>query len=324
MSATATRSLLCIPLAKARYRAVDHAPDDECWKVLHRLADAAYLALLDDMLAVLEAVRPAIPREALTQRVLSGDQADTEQLLTQVWDEVGQQGLEGTLVPRLRTLALDAAEATPLPEAGSTFDAQDLVLLLALDAFLSTQVATISATTRTAIPALVQRALAPTLPLPGTSAPLPPALSLPQRIDELTQVVGLTPRQAASVQRFRQGLEQGGETPARIQALVERRATAMRRQRAETISRTESITSVHVGQQQRFEQAAREGTLDTVRFRRFWIVTPDDRLCPNCSSIPGLNLAGRALGEPFATPYGPLLHPAAHALCRCSVAGRSV
>jgi hypothetical protein len=54
--------------------------------------------------------------------------------------------------------------------------------------------------------------------------------------------------------------------------------------------------------------------------RQYWIVTPDDRLCPICVRIPDMNPDGRAIGDLFMTPEGPVDYPPApHPDCRCTV-----
>ena len=74
--------------------------------------------------------------------------------------------------------------------------------------------------------------------------------------------------------------------------------------RVENIARTESIWGL-TPESRIVEEAARQGTLDRASFRRFWLVTPDDRLCPECRAIPGMNPDGVRLDEPFQTPGGP-------------------
>jgi hypothetical protein len=41
--------------------------------------------------------------------------------------------------------------------------------------------------------------------------------------------------------------------------------------------------------------------------------------CSICRAIPGMNPDGVGLHEPFQTPIGPIMHPAAHPACRCAV-----
>jgi hypothetical protein len=139
----------------------------------------------------------------------------------------------------------------------------------------------------------------------------------------LEDIVGLTPRQAEAVERLRARLTAEGRKPSSIERQVQAATRRALRLRAESISRTESITSAALGQDLLWRQAMQQGLLDRDRFRRIWIVTPDDRLCQRiCGPIPGMNPGGVPLGVPFQTPIGPVMYPAVHPLCRCAVSGR--
>ena len=286
-----------VPVARALYKA---APDDATWRLLHQLADHATPAMLRDVTQVLASVGVALSREDLARLVSTGNQAGAAQLLRQVWDDVGERGLQETLAPRLRALALQAGEATAIVGIDVAFNVQDPEALQAIDAYAGRQITAISQTTREAVQGIVRRALESGTPIT-------------QQISEIAELVGLTPRQAESLAHFRQGLVEAGEKPGRVQELVERRAQAIRRLRAESISRTEGLNAAHLGQQQRWEQSAREGLLDPTRLRRFWILGP--RACPKiCVPIPGMNPDGVGLLEPFKSPAGPLMFPTAHPL----------
>lgn len=133
--------------------------------------------------------------------------------------------------------------------------------------------------------------------------------------------LGLTERQADALGRYAQGLAHDGVSPAQQRARVAQRREQMITRRAEVVARTETITTSQQGQQQMWETSARMGIVPET-FKRYWLVTPDDRLCPTCLAIPGLNAQGRALTEPFQTPLGAVMTPAAHPQCRCSLTGR--
>lgn len=132
----------------------------------------------------------------------------------------------------------------------------------------------------------------------------------------ILSVVGLTERQAAAVQRFRERLVeegQGGEVLARR---VERYSEALLRQRALTIARTELITSVNAGQVALWRQARRDGVIDDT-LRRVWLVTDDERLEAQCESIGEDSESNpKRLDEPFLDG---LDQPPAHPNCRCAI-----
>lgn len=56
--------------------------------------------------------------------------------------------------------------------------------------------------------------------------------------------------------------------------------------RADKIARTETMRAVNAGQSEAWEAALDEGYLDEGAMK-VWIVTPDDRLCPECEAMDG-------------------------------------
>ena len=283
-------------------------PDEETARMLSRLADEAMLGMLGAVEAVFTAVGVSLSRETLAGLVSIGDRGALERLVSEVWQNVGERGLRETLIPRMRALALQAAERTVVPGVAVAFNVADPLALAAINAVGGAKITAISDTTREAVRGIVTRTFNNGLPLA-------------QQIAEIAEVVGLTERQALSLSHFRDGLIEAGEKPGRIETLVERRATVLRRQRAEMIARTESMDAVHVGQQEGWRQSLRDGLFKPGTLQRFWVLGP--RPCPLiCALIPGMNPDGVGLEIPFQTPKGPLMHPTAHPRCMCAVIAR--
>lgn len=163
--------------------------------------------------------------------------------------------------------------------------------------------------------------------------------------EALSQVIGLTPRQAAAVTNFRRLLEEGsrealtralrdrrfdatveswisGETAvdqAKVDAMVARYAERALVSRAQTIARTEGLKAVVNGIRDAYKQAVESGRLLDSEVRRRWLVVPDERLCPMCGSIPLLNdIDGVGVNEPYLSIEGPIMAPLAHPNCRCT------
>lgn len=86
--------------------------------------------------------------------------------------------------------------------------------------------------------------------------------------------------------------------------------------RADLIARTETMTAANAGQQELWDQAVDDGLL-TGNEEQEWIVTPDDRLCPICSAMEGVNVP---LGDLFDVDGDQIEAPPAHPRCRCVVA----
>lgn len=86
--------------------------------------------------------------------------------------------------------------------------------------------------------------------------------------------------------------------------------------RAEEIARTETMTASNVGQQDAWDQAVEDGLLTGNELQE-WIVTPDDRLCPICDGLDGVQAE---LGGMFVSDTGDQYDGApAHPNCRCTV-----
>jgi SPP1 gp7 family putative phage head morphogenesis protein len=85
--------------------------------------------------------------------------------------------------------------------------------------------------------------------------------------------------------------------------------------RAETIARTETMLASNQGQLEAWNQATEEGFL-TGGEKKEWIVTPDDRLCPICEPMDGVQVAQ---GVDFQTELGAVDAPPAHPRCRCTI-----
>lgn len=86
--------------------------------------------------------------------------------------------------------------------------------------------------------------------------------------------------------------------------------------RAEEIARTETMTASNVGQQDAWDQAVDDGLLTGNEVQE-WIVTPEDRLCPICSDLDGVQAP---LGGMFVSANGDQYDGApAHPNCRCTL-----
>ena len=95
--------------------------------------------------------------------------------------------------------------------------------------------------------------------------------------------------------------------------------------RSETIARTESLRAVSIGNRMALDQMIFNGDVDVDRMRRFWHTSGDERVRSDHVKIPGMNIGGVKLNEPYQTPLGPLMYPrdpngtAANTIqCRCT------
>ena len=274
-------------------------------KPIHKQAEspqedrAAFVAALA---VALRAAGASVSRPALAELVRAGDAARALQLLETAWQEGGAQALEVVLRNHLMPLirAEVTRQAPDLPE--------EPLVETVRDALVTAGVAAVTAKTLEALRVRVPQVL--------TSA-----RSITAQVETLAQAVGLTPRQLAAVERYRDGLIQAGESSVRVQQLVETRIIALKRQRAEAIARTETVNAREAGKDAAWNAAVAAGQLDRTRFRRVWVLGPNP--CPViCAPVPGMNPGGVPLGVPFQTPVGPRQTPTLHTRCECHVEGR--
>lgn len=133
----------------------------------------------------------------------------------------------------------------------------------------------------------------------------------------IRDVIGLTERDGLAVDNMRRGLAEQGVNPSTILTRIGAYADRLHRQRALTIARTETLAASNQGQQQVWQQAAREGFLDPQDAKREWIITPDERLCDICAPMEGQAVG---LNEPFQTGDGEyVMTPPIHPACRCTL-----
>lgn len=144
-----------------------------------------------------------------------------------------------------------------------------------------------------------------------------------QAARRLRAMIGLNRRWTDALTRYQQLLKANPTPiPEDVQTkLVQQYADRALVHRAEVIARTESARAAVAGQQALWRDQIDKGVLQADRVKQVWLVTPDERLCPVCSSIPGEDNQP-PVGKDFYVPAtgesisGPPQHPA----CRCSVA----
>lgn len=134
------------------------------------------------------------------------------------------------------------------------------------------------------------------------------------------QIAAATDRRlsAATKQQIRSRAAAGTLDDAFIQKVSAEYAASLINRRALNIARTETLRAGNAGLNESWKQAADQGVLPS-ETRRFWIVTPDDRLSEEHAEIPAMNADGRRLDEPFDTPSGAFMYPPIRPNCRCSV-----
>lgn len=124
--------------------------------------------------------------------------------------------------------------------------------------------------------------------------------------------VGLTTRQSMAVMNRSRALAKTSMPRERVTAETVKYAERLRRHRAVTIARTETIRAANTGRIHGFRQAAWAG-LVSPDAKLVWDATLDRRVCPVCASLEGKETTLEG-GD-----FDGVGQPPAHPLCRCTV-----
>jgi hypothetical protein len=167
-------------------------------------------------------------------------------------------------------------------------------------------------------------------------------LTVPSQARAIREVIGLPPNQlqtpfnferelrsldsaatrrrlsAVDKAQIRSRIKSGNMPESFISKMRAKYTKSLVNRRSLNIARTETIRSANFGQQQSWVQGMQQGVIPK-NSRRFWIVTPDERLSPAHSRIPGMNPQGRGMVEPFFTPDGVVMYPPSRPNCRCGI-----
>ena len=286
-----------IPLRKAA------SGEDEQSAALLRIVDAATPEVDALIFDILERASEGLSQAELAPLLIAGDQAGLFEQVQQAWEAVGYRRLWASVVPALQRVAVDVLVQLPAPGLPATAMLPGLYERVL--AHIGDRIVAIDATTREAIRNTIEQAL-----VRGDSVGI--------MAERIRGQVGLTPSQVSQVARFSEGLQRAGEAPQRIEELTAPLIVRLKRDRALRIARTETVTAANAGEYARLEQAVAAGYVDPGDIRRYWLTSEDDRVCPYCAPVPGLNPEGVGLEEPFQTALGEALHPALHPNCRCT------
>ena len=165
--------------------------------------------------------------------------------------------------------------------------------------------------------------------------------------------IGLTSRQEAAVRNYRRLLQTGdrgalvralrdrrfdptvgralaSDTPlttSQIDRMVARYRERYVKYRSEVIARTESLRTVHQGNEEMYRQAVETGKLDAAELTRTWVTARDERVRSTHSTMGGQR---RGFDEPFISgagrqlryPGDPSAPPEEIIQCRCAITTR--
>lgn len=175
------------------------------------------------------------------------------------------------------------------------FDAEDLAAQRVAERQAARAVTEITRETKRAIRTLIVESIRDGIP------PREAAL-------RIRAMVGMTTRQALAASNFRAALVENGLTAGRVDSMVERYVAKKIRERSVNIARSEIMGALVRGQAESWVQAREAGLLTRKQVAEI-IITPDDRLCPICEPLDGVQVPIDAFSE----------MPPFHNMCRCTI-----
>lgn len=131
----------------------------------------------------------------------------------------------------------------------------------------------------------------------------------------LLPLIGLTLRQARAVNNYRRNLIEEQEVKFdRAETLSQQRAENSLIYRGERMANNESMNAANKGFDSLVNAGIAAGVINARRSKKRWITVPDDRLCPYCAPMEGVEVG---IKENFSTPLGIVSEPPIHLNCRC-------
>lgn len=327
----ATRKALAKELGEACRAVLDTvevekaSPSDPFWRRLHRIADKAEPVLRRKILEAIADTSRNVDGDALERALARGN---TDAALKAInWDGNGDKQLRAAYQTILGDVYADSGEASAARLASdigvpATFNMDNPRATAWAETVAATRVVQVSEETVDALRSMITRGFREAIH-PRDLARIIRGSKDPETGQYKNSLIGLTERQGQAVWNYRKALEEDENRPGdradfdRIDRMVERYRDKLVLQRAENISRTETIRAANEGTQEAWRQAKEEGWLRGNE-QREWITTPDDRSCPSCLSMDGQKVD---LDEEFQDEDGefdPVMTPPLHPQCRCA------
>ena len=252
---------------------------DADWKQIHRVADQLTPELRRQFLAAFETLAKLIPLNTLT-----------ELIETEAFDAI-ETIITGLKLPdpkpiqdALQTAAVQTGKYTATG-FDMSFTLDNPAVVQWVEKYTGDLITGITTETKNAVRSIVREGFIEGIP-PRTQA------------RQIRRIVGLTERDAGTVDRFLRGQLDAGIPTKRAETMADKMAKRLLKRRAENIARTEGIRAANRGQYVAWQDAADAGLIDTTRTRVVWIATEDSRTCPTCIVLDGKTVG---FGEPFVS-----------------------
>ena len=257
-------------------------PPKDATSVLHSIADVKQPLFEASIVKTINGFTGDIPTKQITDLLKRGAFSSVEMAID--WQDLHDRVVRGEITEEyVRTLtqsadALSASTARLIKELTGvepvlTFDGQSPYVQKYINENIGNLVTNITENSRASIRQTLQDAR-----LKETT--------IAEVAREIKQVVGLRPDQQKSLSKYKDLLRAQGVKGSELKALTDKFAKKKLAERANLISRTESMAAVNGGHRVAWEQAAGEGYFDQGKTNVVWIAAAEDgRLCPTCESM---------------------------------------
>lgn len=287
----------------------DKAPNSKPWRAIHAAADGHTKPLINQIVRATDRTKDELTMRQLLDALYAKNPTLAEEAVP--WEVFRTQltaAIEPTMLETLNQAGEDMIPTLPSRYQDIVFTASTPRALSWATTRAAELVTEITFESRTAIREAIQRAATSGLGVDRTAA-------------EVKQLVGLTRRQANAVSKFKARLLESGQSYDTATRRAQTYSERLLRYRAENIARTELMKAANQGHLEMLYQGADQGILPPNSFVRYWILTPDDRLCPYCAEMKGTEIQ---LGQSFVTPGGNIEGPPLHPQCRCTTGVRFI
>jgi hypothetical protein len=272
---------------------------------LERLARRMEPALREGFLAAIRSARQEITLQLVEQALRAVDPAAAIRAATGNLEFGGMRETLAQIVEASGAITTQALQRTT-GNLIASFDLTNPYAAVYARTSVGRLISGITQTTQEGIQRLIERGIMEGIDVRTTAR-------------QIRNMVGLTGQQADWVMNYEMRLLDRGIGD--IEGKVERYANKLIRQRALSISRSESLDAMNSGQQAAWRAAQDQGYLDK-DVTQTWIVARDSRLCEFCAPMPMMkeNQAVK-IGEYFTGGDGTMVTgPPLHPQCRCAVA----
>jgi len=278
----------------------EESADRKQWKTLLKIADLFEPKLRRAFIVAISETQSNIVQSEVEAALAANDV--TAAIESIPWDSLSEDLVNSfeSVIFKIVSKSADAAAGFAPPELGISFDLTNPKAIQWAKQYSADLVTRMTDESRAAINSIIVEGFGN-----GTQVKV-----MSRQIQEW---IGLTERDAKALVKYEEELRSQGLSEEQILKKTAAYYDKKIKLRAQNISRTETIRASNMGQQILWEDAAKEGLIDSAKIKRIWIATDDDLTDDECLDLDGTQVG---LYENFP---GDIFTPPAHPSCRCAI-----